>query len=180
MTSMLWTGYKLEVGIRVLMKYFRFRACVIRWPDLCELFWFISHKTQFFPPNSSCIQDPVSRCYSFQLPSRMRILNGWVYSMAVSGSYDLHSSMNKDNVVPQVWYLLWLLLSCILSPHFCYLQDAVGSQHPPGVFLDDSLEAFAFRGAQSIASSDMARFWMLFLENHGPMLESVSLSEIPL
>lgn len=56
----------------------------------------------------------------------------------------------------------------------------MGSQHSPGVLLDASLEASAFRGAQSVASSEMAGFWMLFLENHMPMVESVSLFEIPL
>lgn len=131
MPSMPWTCFELELGIRVSMKYFRFRACVIRWPDLCELLWLISHKTQFFPPNSWSIQDPVCRCYSFQLPSGMRILNGWVHSMAVGGSYGLHSSISKDDIVPQMWYLLWLLLSRILSPPFLLSPGCCGISTSP-------------------------------------------------
>lgn len=56
----------------------------------------------------------------------------------------------------------------------------ISTPQPPGVFIDASAEVFAFCGAQTVASSERARVWMLFLENHMCMLESVSLSEIPL
>jgi hypothetical protein len=149
---------------------------------LCELLWCMSSPRG---TNSSHLILGSSRTqrYSFLLPSGMRILNGWVRSMALGGSYGLHSSISKDTFFPRSDICCGYCCTVFWVPHFCYLRtlwDLNTPPPPPGVFIDASAEVFAFCGAQTVASSERARVWMLFLENHMCMLESVSLSEIPL
>lgn len=60
--------------------------------------------------------------YSFLLPSGMRILNGWVRSMALGGSYGLHSSISKDTFFPRSDICCGYWCTVFWVPHFCYLQ----------------------------------------------------------